>query len=65
MSQPIPGTIAESYLRKRGITALRGASALRFHPRCYYKPDADVPTEIWPALIAAVTDLTGCITGAH
>jgi hypothetical protein len=65
MSQPIPGTIAGTYLRKRGISALHGASALRFHSRCYYKPDADSPTEIWPALIAAVTDLAGNITGAH
>jgi hypothetical protein len=65
MAQPISGTIAETYLRKRGITALHGASALRFHPRCYYKPDADAATEIWPALIAAVTDLAGNITGAH
>ncbi len=36
-----------------------------FHPRCYYRPDADAPTETWPALIAAVTDLDGGITGAH
>src|ERR1700680_4644848 len=28
-------------------------------------PDADSPTETWPALIAAVTDLDGRITGAH
>jgi hypothetical protein len=38
---------------------------LRFHPRCYYRPDRDAPTEVWPALIAAVTDLAGRITGAH
>jgi phage/plasmid primase-like uncharacterized protein len=65
MAQPISGTIAEMYLRKRGITALHDAPALRFHPRCYYRPDGDAPTEIWPALIAAVTDLGGNITGAH
>jgi hypothetical protein len=65
MSQPISGTIAETYLRNRGITALHGAAALRFHPRCYYRPDADAATEVWPALIAAVTDLSGNITGAH
>jgi hypothetical protein len=65
MSQPISGTIAEAYLRKRGITTLHGAGALRFHPRCYYRPNAGAPTETWPALIAAVTDLTGRITGAH
>src|ERR1700730_14138202 len=65
MSQPIAGTIAEAYLRSRGITPLHGIGALRFHPRCYYRPDADAPTETWPALIAAVTDLGGKITGAH
>ena len=65
MSQPIGGTIAESYLRKRGITALPEADALRFHPNCYYRPGNDAPTEVWPALIAAVTDLAGTITGAH
>ncbi|MCC6887280.1 MAG: toprim domain-containing protein [Hyphomicrobiales bacterium] len=65
MSQPIPGTIAETYLRKRGITALHEIRALRCHPRCYYRPDIDAPTEIWPALIAAVTDLAGKIMGAH
>ena len=65
MSQPISGTIAEAYLRRRGITALHASGSLRFHPRCYYRPDADAPTETWPALIAAVTDLDGRITGAH
>jgi hypothetical protein len=65
MAQPISGTIAEAYLRHRGITALHDATALRFHRRCYYRPDIDAPTEIWPALIAAVTDLVGGITGAH
>jgi hypothetical protein len=65
MAQPISGTIADAYLRKRGITALHDTSALRFHPRCYYRPDADAPTEIWPALIAAVTDLRDNITGVH
>jgi len=65
MAQPLSGTIAEAYLRRRGITALRGLGALRFHPRCYYRPDHDAPTETWPALIAAVTDLAGTITGAH
>jgi len=32
MAQPIVGTIAQAYLRTRGITALHGAGALRFHP---------------------------------
>jgi Toprim domain len=65
MSQPIPRTLVETYLRNRGITALRGAGNLHFHPHCYYRPDRDMPTESWPAMIAAVTDLGGRITGAH
>jgi Toprim domain len=64
-SRPIAGTIAEAYLRNRGITAFHETAALRFHPRCYYRPDADAPTEVWPALVAAVTNLAGTITGAH
>ena len=64
MSQPIAGTLAETYLRRRGITLLHGTGNLRFHPRCYYKAD-DGPTETWPAMIAAVTDLSGRITGVH
>lgn len=65
MSKPIAGTIVETYLRQRGIADLHGIESLRFHPRCYYRPDADAPTETWPAMIAAVTDLRGHITGAH
>ena len=65
MSQPISGTVVETYLRERGIAALPGAGSLRFHPRCYYRPDAWSPTETWPAMIAGVTDLGGMITGVH
>lgn len=65
MSQPIIGTIVAAYLRERGITDLRGTGSLHFHPRCYYRPDEHSPTEAWPAMIAAVTDLNGKITGAH
>jgi hypothetical protein len=65
MSQPISGTLVETYLRNRGIAALHGAASLRFHPRCYYRPDEHAPTETWPAMIASVTGLDGRITGAH
>jgi hypothetical protein len=65
MSQPIVRTLVETYLRNRGITALHEDGALRFHPRCYYRPDEDAPTETWPAMIARVTDLDGRMTGAH
>ena len=65
MSQPIERTPAEAYLRRRGITALHGTGSLRFHPRCYYRPDEHSATETWPAMIAAVTNLSGDVTGAH
>ena len=65
MCQPIGGTLVESYLRGRGITALHGCGSLRFHSRCYYRPDEHSPTETWPAMVAAVTDLADRITGAH
>jgi hypothetical protein len=65
MSKPVAGTLAHEYLQSRGIVTVPEGDPLRFHPRCYYRPDADSPTETWPALIAAVTDLSGRITGAH
>jgi len=65
MTQPLAGSLAETYLRKRCITDLRGTENLRFHPTCYWRPEGDGPTEAWPAMIAAVTDLDGKITGAH
>ena len=65
MSRPIGGTLVKTYMRHRGITALHGTGSLRFHPRCYYRPDEHSPTEVWPAMIAAVTDLSGRVAGAH
>ncbi|MDE0175502.1 MAG: toprim domain-containing protein [Defluviicoccus sp.] len=65
MSRPIRGTLVETYLRHRGIAAVHDAGALRFHARCYYRPDDGSPTETRPAMIAAVTDLSGAVTGAH
>lgn len=65
MSKSLHGSLAEVYLRGRAIEHLAGFPALRFHPHCYYRPDADAETQTWPALIAAVTDLSGAITGVH
>ena len=68
ISKPVRGTIAETYFRTRGITALRNCTSLRFHPRCWYRPDRDDASDVrtaWPALIGAVTDLAGRITGVH
>jgi len=65
MSKPITNTIAETYLRQRGLTVLRRTNALRFHPRCIYRSDGNSTAETFPALIAAVTDLDGKITGVQ
>lgn len=65
MGRPIAGTIAEVYLRHRGITVVRDLTALRFHPNCFYHAHDAAPREARPALIAAVTDLKGRITGVQ
>ncbi|WP_314957133.1 toprim domain-containing protein [Bradyrhizobium cosmicum] len=65
MSSPIEGTVAETYLQRRGMAHIHHGGSLRFHPRCYYRPDEHFPTETWPAMIAGVTDLEGRITGVH
>ncbi|WP_363352260.1 toprim domain-containing protein [Methylocystis echinoides] len=65
LSRPIGGTLAERYLHHRGIATLRNLESLRFHPRCYYRSGDGSAPETWPAMIAAVTDLEGKITGVH
>lgn len=67
-SKPIARTLAENYLRHRAISGMRSERWLRFHPRCWYRPsedDAPDTPHALPALIAAVTDLDGTITGVH
>lgn len=65
MSRSINRTVVEAYLRRRGIPSVHHEGALRFHPFCYYRADDEAPTEVWPAMIARVTDLGGRITGVH
>jgi hypothetical protein len=62
-AKPILGTIAEAYLRSRGVAGMGDLDCLRFHPRCYYRAHDSAPRETWPALVAAVTDLDGALTG--
>ncbi len=59
---PIDGTHAEAYLKARGIENCRHPS-LRFHPSLYYR-ERNI-TRQFPALVAAVTDPAGRITGVH
>lgn len=48
-AQPIAGTVAETYLRGRGITCPL-PETLRFHPECWHGPTASR----YPALVALV-----------
>lgn len=67
-SKPITGSLAQTYLASRQITDLTGCEALRFHPHCYYRPSDEDGSDVrpaWPAMIAAVTDLDGSVTGVH
>ncbi len=67
-SKLLTGSLAATYLRSRWITRVSELPALRFHPRCYYRPnedDAPGSPGAFPALIAAVTDTDGVQTGTH
>ncbi|MGQ9370688.1 DUF7146 domain-containing protein [Azospirillum sp. ST 5-10] len=60
-SRPIAGTLAEAYLRNRGLADVRNAGSLRFHPRCCYRDGERFAHG--PALVAAVTRPDGGVTG--
>jgi Toprim domain len=62
-AKPIAGTLAAIYLRHRGIAVAGDLPALRFHPTCFYRAHEGAPRETWPALLAAVTDAEGVVTG--
>ena len=65
MGTAIPGTTAAAYLRGRGIDPSGDLPALRFHPACYHRPTGGGPTRRLPAMVAAITDLDGHLTGVH
>lgn len=60
--ESIAGTIAEIYLRTRAIRIDEPIPALRFHPACRYRASKGA-LELLPAMIAAVTDNDGALTG--
>jgi len=67
-SRPIMGTLVAAYLAERGIAGASDLAALRFHPKCYFRPSSDDAPDVrraWPAMIAAVTDEAGNIVGVH
>ena len=65
MGQPLHQTLADRYLRRRGILRASRHPSLRFHPSCFYRDFETGQTTSYPALIAAVTDAGGTITGVH
>ena len=65
-SKPVAGTLADTYLRTRGLTngsAMSGS--LRFHPKCWHRDEGQTRSIPRPALIAAVTDGAGVLQGVH
>jgi len=66
--RPTAGTLVRDYLAARAINDVRECDPLRFHPRCFYRPSKDDEPggrSAWPAMIAAVTDEDGHVTGVH
>ncbi len=60
MSRPIAGTLAEVYLRRRGVDpSIADTRALRFHPRCYYREADDAPAD------CRRRRRSGALTGTH
>jgi len=64
-SMPVAGTLADTYLRSRGITQGGASSAMRFHPKCWHRDEGQTKSVPRPALIAAVTDGAGALQGVH
>ena len=64
-SVPVAGTLADSYLRARGLTQGGKMSALRFHPKCWHRDEGQSKPVPRPALIAAVTNGAGALQGVH
>ncbi|MFM2045681.1 MAG: hypothetical protein RLY86_4257 [Pseudomonadota bacterium] len=68
-ARPLAGSVAARYLAGRGLCVSPGdAAVLRCHPRCRTPRETGQgpgAVRIAPALIAAVTDATGRLTGVH
>lgn len=60
IGRPVPMTHAERYLRYRGIA--RFGTALRYHHAVYFRDEVGQSRQL-PALLAAITDNAGRVTG--
>ena len=64
--QPIGGTLAERYLRSRGLTLALPDDAMRFHPRCPFGKDDDGRQIYLPAMVCLMRSaVTGEGLGVH
>jgi hypothetical protein len=62
----IAGTHAAKYLERRGIAVVpRMWGDLRFHPALKYYAGTPEPIGEFPAMLAAIRDVTGTIIGCH
>lgn len=59
-SLPCRGTLAETYLTRRGISSVASSNALRFQPDCSHASGSR-----HPALVAAVRDATGALVAVQ
>ena len=55
-----PGTLAETYLARRGISSVASSNALRFQPDCWHASGSR-----HPALVAAVQDVAGALVAVQ
>jgi len=60
--EPLPGTLADLYLRNRGITET-DHEALRFHPKLRYRDDNYVTYR--PAMVACIRGADGRVNAVH
>ena len=59
-----PGSSATSW-PAASTSPASTSGALRFHPAAHYREAPDSPRQTFPALLAAVTDPAGTVTGVH
>ncbi len=64
-SESLAGSLAEVYLRTRGISQAVPSSTLRFHPKCWHRDEGQTKPVPRPVLISAVTDGAGALQGVH
>jgi putative DNA primase/helicase len=64
--QPVEGTLAERYLRQRGLSVAVPAHSMRFHPRCPFGKDDEDRLLYLPAMVCLMRSVvTGEGLGIH